>query len=256
VYDLVLREAKTHGIKPEDRGFEDLALEALSRGIKVLRREVPIPGEGPLDREIAALREDVRSFVRMIREQNPESVALEMKFGVGDDEPVLLELDGGTLRLRGAIDRVDQDLSGLHVIDYKTGTAYGYDQEVFRGGRRLQHAIYAHAAEVRLKTDVVDGQYHFPTRRGENQKFSYDRGSLGAVNGLLDIMLDGVAHGHFVPTDSKDDCKFCDFSEICRVGRGDFNAHSSPLAEWSAEHAKLGSSPHFEHLKRIRTFEK
>lgn len=256
VYDFVLREAKTRGIKPEDRGFEDLALEALSRGIKALRREVPIPGEGTLAREIAALSEDVRSFVRMIREQNPESVALEMKFGLGDDEPVLLDLDGGTLRLRGAIDRVDQDLSGLHVIDYKTGTAYGYGQEVFRGGRRLQHAIYAHAAEVRLNTDVVDGQYHFPTRRGQNQKFSYGRESLVAVNGLLDIMLDGVAHGHFVPTDSKDDCKFCDFSEICRVGRGDFNVYSSPLAEWSAEHTKLGSSPQFEHLKRTRTFEK
>jgi PD-(D/E)XK nuclease superfamily len=255
VYDTTLREAQARGITADDRGFEDLAADALSRGVRTLRRDVPIPGEGTLVREIAALQEDVRSFVRMIREQHPEPIALELKFGLGDDEPVLLELEGGTLRLRGAIDRVDQDLSGLHVIDYKTGSTYGYDEVVFRGGRRLQHAIYAHAAEERLEGDVVDGQYHFPTRKGQNQTFSYARADLGGLHGLLETMLDGVAAGHFVPTDSKDDCKFCDFAEICRVRTGSFNSVSSPLAEWSNERTNLGLAPEFEQLKRLRTCE-
>jgi len=255
VYDITLREAKSRGIKLDDRGFEDLALQALAARVKVLRHEVPTPGEGTQAREIAALKEDVKSFVRMIREQGPNPIALELTFGLGDDEPVLLELEGGTLRLRGAIDRVDQDLSGLHVIDYKTGSTYGYDSVVFKGGRRLQHAIYAHAAEERLNGDVVDGQYHFPTRKGQNQTFSYTRGDLDRLNGLLEIMLDGVAAGHFVPTDSKDDCTFCDFADVCRVRRGSFNALSSPMADWSSEQADLGQSAHFEQLKLMRAYE-
>ena len=68
-------------------------------------------------------------------------------------------------------------------------------------------------------------------------------------------MLDGVAAGHFVPTDDPDDCSFCDFAEVCRVRKGAFGKTSSPLAEWSREHANAGLLPAFEQLKRVRTFE-
>ncbi len=255
VYDVALREVKSKGIKPEDEGFEEIALSALSQRVRRLRNEVPIPGEGTLVREVAALREDVRSFVRMIRRQSPECVALELKFGLGDDEPVTMDLEGGEVRLRGAVDRVDADLSGFHVVDYKTGVPYGYGPEAFNGGRRLQHAVYAHAAEERLGGEVVDGQYHFPTRRGQNQSFVYDRVQLRAARGLLDIMFDGVAAGHFVPTNEPGDCTFCDFAEICRVRRADFGKITSPLAEWSKEQANLGLWPAFEQLKRARTYE-
>ena len=240
---------------PDDPAFEPLALKALAEGIARLRDEVPIPGEGTLEREVSALHEDVRSFVRMVGEQGPECVALELKFGLGGDEPVSMELADGVLRLRGAIDRVDADLAGLHVIDYKTGAPYGHGADTFNGGRRLQHAIYAHVAAERLSGDVVDGQYHFPTRRGQNQAFVYERVKLAGVNRLLDHMLDGVAAGHFVPTDDPDDCTFCDFAEICRARRGAFGKTASPLAEWSKEHTNAGVLPEFEHLKQVRMFD-
>ncbi|MDX1493285.1 MAG: PD-(D/E)XK nuclease family protein, partial [Longimicrobiales bacterium] len=254
VFDLTLRTAKEKGMKPSERAFEVLALDALREGIEELRHEVPSPGEGTLTREIAALREDVRSFVRMIREQGPEYVALEFTFGIGDQESVTLPLEGGSVELRGAIDRVDQDLEGIHVVDYKTGGAYGYGREVFNGGRRLQHALYAHAAEARLGDRVVDGQYHFPTRKGQNQSFIYRREDLRPVNELVDIMLEGVAQGHFVPTDSADDCTFCDYAPVCRVRQTTWGS-VSPLAEWSKEHLNTGLQPAFQHLKRVRTFE-
>jgi hypothetical protein len=69
-------------------------------------------------------------------------------------------------------------------------------------------------------------------------------------------MLDGVAAGHFVPTDDPDDCKFCDFADVCRVRKGAFRKISSPLAEWSREHANAGVQPAFEQLKGVREFEK
>jgi ATP-dependent helicase/nuclease subunit B len=255
VYDGALREAKDTGVRLDDAAFETLALRRLSEGIARLRREVPTPGEGTLARESAALAEDVRSFVRMVRERTPRYAALELRFGLGEDDPVPLPLGEGAVRLRGAIDRVDHDLAGLHVIDYKTGAAYGYEKGVFDGGRRLQHAVYAHVAEERLKDDVVDGQYHFPTRRGQNQTFVYERSALAPVSQLLEIMLDGVAAGHFVPTDQKDDCRFCDFAPVCRARRVEWGGIVSPMAEWSEELANTGLHPAFAHLRRARTFE-
>jgi RecB family exonuclease len=191
----------------------------------------------------------------MIREQGPEYVALEFTFGIGDQAPVTLPLQGGSVELRGAIDRVDQDLEGIHVVDYKTGTAFGYGKDVFDGGRRLQHALYAHAAEETLGDRVVDGQYHFPTRRGQNQRFVYEREALRPVADLVALMLDGVAAGHFVPTDDADDCTFCDYAEVCRARRGDFGKTVSPLAEWSEQHLNTGLQPAFLQLKKVRSFE-
>lgn len=255
VFEATMRTARADGIKPDEAGFEARALEILTERIQVLREEVPIPGEGILQRETAALGDDVRSFVRMIRSDGPKSVAFELTFGLGEEGPVTIELEGGRLRLRGAIDRVDEDLAGLHVIDYKTGGAFGYGPDAFNGGRRLQHAVYARAAEQQLGVDVVDGQYHFPTRKGQNQTFTYDRLQLSGLEALLDLLMDGVAKGHFVPTDDPDDCSFCDFADICRVRRDAYGKTESPMADWSQEQVSFPLSPAVEQLKRVRAFE-
>jgi hypothetical protein len=81
----------------------------------------------------------------MVRQQGAPWVALELDFGIGDDEAVILELEQGQLHLRGAIDRVDENLQGVHVVDYKTGVPWGLEggSGTFDGGRRLQHALRA-----------------------------------------------------------------------------------------------------------------
>jgi hypothetical protein len=119
----------------------------------------------------------------------------------------------------------------------------------------LQHALYAHVADTRLDGDVVDGQYHFPTRRGQNQSFRFDRERLDRVYGLLDHMLDGAAAGYFVPTNEPSDCTFCDFREICRVREGGYGKSVSPLADWSKEQTNTGLWPAFGHLKKTRNYE-
>lgn len=257
VFEGVLRSARESGIKHGDPAFEVLALEILDESVRRLRGEVPVPGEGTLIREAAALREDVRSFVRMVRQLGAPWVRLEFGFGLAEDEPVELDLPKGPLRLRGAIDRVDDPgIEGVRVVDYKTGVPRGFGGSgVFDGGRRLQHALYAHAVESRLGGQVVAGEYHFPTRRGENQAHRFDRIVLAGVRDLLGHMLDGVAGGNFVPTDNPDDCRFCDFAEICRVRRGEFGKVDAPLADWSKQHFNTGLQPAFASLKLTRTFE-
>ena len=257
VFETSLREARRLKLKMEEPDFEALAVKTLAMCVEQLRVEVPVPGEGALRRELVALEEDVRSFVRMVRQQGAPWVALEFDFGIGDDEPVILELEQGQLHLRGAIDRVDENLQGVHVVDYKTGVPRGLEggSGTFDGGRRLQHALYAHAAEQRLGGTVVSGEYHYPTRRGENQAFVFDRLSLTRVAPLLDLMLDTVASGNFVPTERADDCRFCDYAEVCRARPARFGKVVSPLAEWSEQHLNIGLWPAFAQLKRVRTFE-
>jgi ATP-dependent helicase/nuclease subunit B len=256
VYDTSLREAKSRGIAPAEDEFESLALDVLARGIERMRAEVPIPGEGALLRQTQALRQDVRSFVRMVRSRGASWVALELKFGLAGEEPAVIDVPGGALRLRGAVDRIDEDLSGLTVIDYKTGAPREFaGTGTFHGGRRLQHALYALVAEERLRASVVMGEFHFPTMRGQNEVMRFDRLRLAGVRDLLGIMLDGVAAGSFVPTDEPNDCKYCDFAEVCRTREAGYGATSSPLAAWSKEHTHTALWPAFSSLKRARTFE-
>lgn len=257
VFETCLREARAQTIKMEEPAFEALAVQVLGACVERMRNEVPVPGEGALRREAVSLEEDVRSFVRMVRRRGAPWVALEFAFGIGDDDPVLLDLERGQLRLRGVIDRVDEDLEGVHVIDYKTGVPSELDggTGTFNGGRRLQHAIYALAAEQRFGGTVVSGEYHYPTRRGENRAFAFDRLRLAGVGPLLDLMLDSVAAGSFVPTERADDCRFCDFADVCRARPARFGKMMSPLAEWSEKHLNTGLWPAFAQLKRVRTFE-
>ena len=51
----------------------------------------------------------------------------------------------GTLRFRGAVDRVDAADDGrLFVFDYKTSKPYGFDaDDPLEGGTRLQLPVYA-----------------------------------------------------------------------------------------------------------------
>jgi ATP-dependent helicase/nuclease subunit B len=256
VFEETLRSAGSRGLGLDAAQVDELAEAALSRAISRMRIEMPVPGEGAFLRERAGLENDVRSFLRMVRQRGAPWTELELKFGLGDDDPVPLHTPGGTIRLRGAIDRVDRDLEGLRVVDYKTGVPRDFAATgSFNGGRRLQHALYAHVAEHLLDGSVTLAGYHYPTIRGENDAVMFDRLSLAGVTTLLDHMLDGVAAGSFVPTDRADDCKFCDFASVCRVSETTYGNTVSPLADWSEQHLNAGVWPAFAHLKRTRKFE-
>jgi len=256
VFEGALREAKTRAPSVADPEFERIAGEHLERAIARMRVATPIPGEGAFQRESRQLANDVRSFVRMVREDPPSWIALELRFGLADDEPVAIELAGGTVRLRGAIDRIDEDLRGLRVIDYKTGVPRDFGGTgAFHGGRRLQHALYTLVAESRKRGMVVSAEYHFPTARGLNEVVRFNRLELQGIHGLLELALDGVASGSFVPTDESSDCRYCDFTPVCRARDAGFGDVESPLADWSREYMNAGW-PALAALQRVRGYER
>ncbi|HUG39723.1 MAG TPA: PD-(D/E)XK nuclease family protein [Longimicrobiales bacterium] len=257
VFERTLREARERGVRAGATEFEEHALGVLAAEAAMLRREVPVPGEAVLAREMVVLREDVRSFVAMVEGVDERWEALELRFGLADDPPAELRLKGGTVRLRGAIDRVDRSPDGgLVVVDYKTGSTTRHErskgQGLFHGGRRLQNVVYTAAAEAILQDRVERMEYHFPTRAGRNEVIGYSRAETRRGLGLLSRLLDMVRAGRFLPTPQGDDCTFCDFQAICRHRSEGFTSHT-PLADWAA--ARLGELEDYADLRDVRAWE-
>ena len=126
----------------------------------------------------------------------------------GADTPaVTVTLPSGRrLRLRGAIDRVDQAHDGtLWVIDYKTGRSEGYKnlsaEDPTPGGTHLQLVLYAVAArEVLGRPDApAEGAYWFVTSRGGFRSAGYAVTPAVEATALttVDRIVDGVAAGLF-----------------------------------------------------------
>jgi hypothetical protein len=232
--------------------FETLVFALLEEEIAQQRARVPPPGDAVFELEREQLREDARAFVAMVREDGRPLVALEQRFGPPAGEPLRLELpDGSSIRLRGAIDRVDELEDGrLIVVDYKTGSMlrYGGSSRVFDGGRRLQHVLYAAAAERIFGRPVARAEYHFPTRRSVNHRARYTSAELSDGLAVIIDLLELVEHGWFVPTNAADDCRHCDYAAVCRAHVGPFGRVTSPLADWSRE----TTSGVVHNLRRVR----
>ena len=237
VYDRLLDEAKDAGIDVDQQSFAEAGQRILHQQAAEMRGEVPAPSEAVWRREMDDLEAEVRSFVGMTRDGRPAVEHTELRFGVPGVAhpavPVTLP-SGRRIWLRGSIDRVDRLRSNaLRVVDYKTSSNRPYTRRtLYRGGRRLQHALYAIVAEALLGVPVERAEYHFPTRKGENESTPFHRLELARGLELVDQLLDMVAAGRFLPTDDPEDCFICDFKGICRATRDRWGKLSSPPAEW------------------------
>ena len=256
VFEKVLREARSAGVRAGEDAFVALALERLDREAGRMAREVPPPGGAVRRREMRDLRADVRSFAHMVDGRDDRWRALELKFGFSGEPPAPLQLKGGDVRLRGAIDRVDETADGLVVIDYKTGSTSHYERRhgTFHGGRRLQNLVYSIAAEWAMDDHVARMEYHFPTWRGQNEVIGFAREELRRGRGLVARLLDGVAAGRFLPTEDAGDCRFCDYKPICRHHTDGWQrAWETPRADWAAEHFE--TLPAYRERREARSWE-
>jgi ATP-dependent helicase/nuclease subunit B len=256
VYERLLTEAREQRIGWEDPRLDDLAGAILEKVAKAARLEVPPPSEAVHQREMVELRREVGSFLGMLRQDRPDWVATELRFGFAESghPPVELRLPGGDkVLLRGAIDRVDRlPTGGLKVVDYKTGAAGRFfGGGTYHGGRRLQAVLYTAVAERLLDGRVDRMEYHFPTRKGENQKRHFLRGQLSGGPHLLERLLDVAASGRFLPTDDPGDCAFCDFRHACRVQEGRTEP-DSPMAAWGKERLHDDA---YDLIRAVRSFE-
>jgi ATP-dependent helicase/nuclease subunit B len=256
VYDRLIDEARDAAVDFGDAALDELGTRIVREEAEAMRREVPPPSEVVWRREMDDLEAEVRSFVGMLRDDRPAVEHTELEFGVpgAEHEAVALTLPSGRrVWLRGSIDRVDGLPSGgLRVVDYKTGSNRPYSRAItFRGGRRLQHALYSSVAEALLGRQVEFAEYHFPTRKGENERSPFHRLELTRGLELLDRLLDLAAAGRFLPTEDPNDCFICDFKSVCRTFRDRWGNLQSPPAEWGKEHYEHEA---YDLLKIVRSW--
>lgn len=165
---------------------------------------------------------------------------VELRIGTGETasadepdvcaEPVELAVPGGSVRLHGSIDRVDESAAGLQIIDYKTGSAKSTAD--IRDGAAFQLPLYL--AAVSAKTGVAPygmAYYQVPLlKKTKLEDVTRVRGKPALdVTQLvthdlprrLAAMLGALARGVFVhlpsrpPHGDKSPCGYCEFSGAC-----------------------------------------
>jgi ATP-dependent helicase/nuclease subunit B len=239
VYQRALEDVAGDGLDIAADGFEVRVMDILDDEVDRMRALLPPPGESVFRLEYDNLREDARAFVAMVREEKREFVKFELAFGERGTPPVELQLpDGRRLNVTGRIDRVDRLPDGsLVVVDYKTGSSFSFTEKsrIYDGGRRLQHALYAKAAEQLFGARVARAEYHFPSRKSQNHRAKFEAEQLKFGMQLVSTLLDFVANGWFIPTNVADDCKFCDYALACRTNVDPYGKVVSSMAEWSRE---------------------
>jgi RecB family exonuclease len=223
IFEKFYKEIKARKERPSFDKHIHLLSKIAEDGLEVIKTFVPPPNARTERLETEEITESCETFLRIEEENNELGEPLYFEYSFGEDAPAVIELPSGKVHVRGIIDRVDQLPDGsYHIIDYKTGSSWGYKtQEFFKGGRQLQHLLYTLAIEAHLGMDdgaVKKSSYLFPTRKGAGERFEREQEETTRTNGkdILDKLLSIVEHGHFTMTDDENECKFCEFKQICR----------------------------------------
>ncbi|MHB8219360.1 MAG: PD-(D/E)XK nuclease family protein [Acidimicrobiales bacterium] len=203
---------------------------------------------------LVALRRFVTDDGRYRRRTGAVPVAVELRFGTGEVDPVEVPVPGrGVVRFRGVIDRIDRigppghpgdsdhpddsddsDPRGRRgsdvvVIDYKSGRPVPADRDgdpVGRG-RRLQLPIYALAARGHLGDVSVGAAYWWLTspNRFEPAGLELDGAVLDRLGTVVGTLVQGIESGAFparpgvsTPT-GFDNCRYCPFDSVCPARR-------------------------------------
>jgi ATP-dependent helicase/nuclease subunit B len=228
-----MEKITAEGERPETGRHLDLLLSIAEERITAWRERVPPSSEVAFEAQREGILHACRIFLRSETEhcRNVAPRWFEVPFGmpraestaaVASPDPVEIRLPGGArILLRGSIDRVDEAADGsFHVWDYKTGSAAGIQEgRGLRGGRQAQPALYAMAFEGLLSRSGRDARvsqsgYFFPGRKGEGQRMTVpvDARETGEA---LSRLFDLAASGMFPHAVSPEDCRFCEFQEVC-----------------------------------------
>lgn len=172
-----------------------------------------------------------RRVVRLLHKEsewNEETPAtpvhFERKFGIGGTAPLIIEAEGGQVKLRGQIDRIDKRGEDLVVIDYKTRRTPIRHSDAL-DGRDLQLPIYAMAASrVIEKGKTVASAYylHIHSRKKGSELPHRDISVDSLIEHAENCIRDYVArarNGQFPIKPNDNRCYAgCEFDVMCRIG--------------------------------------
>ena len=215
-------------------------LELLDEQLERYRDRYPPVNEMTFQQEAQEIRQTALTFLgedeRFCREHDCRPLYLEASLGLSpgehgtpldSEEPIPVMLAGGqTIRLRGRVDRVD--VMGkvadqqYAVWDYKTGSAWGYDQaRPFQQGRKVQSFLYLMMVrhvireQVDVSAEVKHFGFFFPGPKTVGARIGWTLEELSKGREILEHLCRLVADGAFVATSNGQDCHYCDYLPIC-----------------------------------------
>lgn len=155
------------------------------------------------------------------------SLRQEVRFGWDRQQPMILDGDAGPLKVRGAIDRVDEVNGQVVVIDYKTGSS-GIPTKEMVEGRNVQMMLYIAAARQLLPDDVLGGTFWHTGTQKLSGNIEANNPDIDEAAKLLHQRINEGRQGIFVNTPSKRTAEghcshYCEFSQLCRVDRAGGN---------------------------------
>jgi ATP-dependent helicase/nuclease subunit B len=220
--------------KPSVQKHAPLIQSLLEGVIAEFREQLPPPSESIFEQEKKKLYKAAQIFLKTEENRCKKCtpVFFELAFGYKDAESEIKDTikipvgSGKSFNAAGRIDRIDETAEKeFAVIDYKTGSVYGYNEKnVFTKGKTVQHALYAIAAEKILQkllnnktVTVSQSGYLFPTEKETGRQIVYARQDKEFIQ-LLNVIFDAVQAGIFIPSDDNDSCTYCDYTDICGVG--------------------------------------
>lgn len=233
LFHLYLRE---NSLRPSLRRDWKL-LESMVRGEVALWSSLkPPPNPMVLEEET----EDLLLTARIFLQEEESSLArrrpvfFEVAVGMEAEDlgneidsldPLVLALpEGGKIRVRGRIDRVDrldgQGDPAFLVCDYKTGSAAKYlPTDPFRQGRCIQNYLYKEMAEHALRrihprSRVLAVEFFFPGTRAHGDRVVWDAEILEGGSVILQNLCAMLSRGCFPSSDEPDDLRYSDYLPV------------------------------------------
>jgi RecB family exonuclease len=177
--------------------------------------------------QIEDIRWDLRGWVREMCQPDSDiewtPKWFELSFGLPKarekdpaSSPDAVKLPDG-MRLRGAIDMIEERAGAIRITDHKTGRALQQPPGFTGHGQILQPVLYALAAEALLGKPAESGRLFFCTERGGYRFFEIpineqSRQSLSTVVTLIDR---SIAEGFLPAAPGPGACTYCDYRLVC-----------------------------------------
>ncbi len=204
-----------------------VAEEVAARFLEDVPKTEPVGPPVFWEMEKRLAQESIRLLLEEERSDQEDFVPayFERSFGRGADRAdVPYECGGRTIRFYGRIDRIDLgEGERFRVIDYKTGTLRGGEQDL-AGGTALQLPIYLMAAAAMLGRPIEAGEACY-RRVGTGSKkdvvlFSGSRWpeSAGKFAKIMATITKGIERGIFFAPADDQGCRNCAVKAACPAG--------------------------------------
>ncbi len=256
ILEMFFHEQQARGRPQPDEAWTAADLERLIQIVEQKLAEATARGLTGLDifaeHEARTIRADLAQFLEADTLFRRETGAVPSEF-----EAAIPEQTIAGVRLRGFVDRIDRspDGSKAWVIDYKTGSDWGFDnmdRDSLKGGTKLQLPVYLAAAGDADATAL----YWFISRKAGFLRVSYvpsdDRDAR--FQATVEAIVGGVRAGAFPAVPDEEDewksgfknCTYCDFDRICSRRRDiEFQAKAghAGMSPWRAVGQAASAEP-------------